>query len=134
MTAEFPESTMLVWYCQACRKSCKVQPPDSEQVACTCVSPVPGLRPTKVTVLHAPKTRPLRALSDEEARVRALARKGIKVRVTFEGEVAEAWQWSSAGRTGIDFIVTDPDGRRHTVDGSQPGLRIERLDDAGDGQ
>ncbi|PAZ15617.1 hypothetical protein CLM62_12530 [Streptomyces sp. SA15] len=124
-----PESTLLVWYCRRCDKSCKVQPPDPEQVACRCDNPVPGLRPTRVTVLHAPKPRPLHALSDEEARLRALARKGTKVRVTFEGEIADALQWSSAGRHGIDFVVKSPDGRRHPVNGTQPGLRIEAITD-----
>ncbi|MER8004817.1 hypothetical protein [Streptomyces sp. NPDC094149] len=127
VTTHIPESTLLVWYCRRCDKSCKVQPPDPEQVACKCDNPVPGLRPTRVTVMHTPKPRPLHALSDEEARLRALAHKGTKVRVTFEAEMTEAWRWSSAGRNGIDFIVTDPDGRRHTVNGSQPGLRIEAI-------
>ncbi|MCX4232096.1 hypothetical protein [Streptomyces ortus] len=127
MTAELPESTLLVWYCGRCRKSCKVQPPDPEQVACRCDNPVPGLRPTRVTVLHPPKQRPMRALSDEEGRLRALARKGTKVRVTFEAEITDALQWSGAGRRGIDFVVTSSDGCRHTVNGSQPGLRIEAI-------
>lgn len=126
MTDSLPETTLLVWYCRSCRKSCKVQPP-AEDPACKCKTPVPSLRPTEVTVLNTPKTRPMHALSDEEARIRALARKGTKVRITFEAEVSEAWQWSSAGNRGIDFIVTDPDGRRHTVNGSQSGLRIERI-------
>ena len=73
---------------------------------------------------------PMHALSDEEARLRALARKGTHVRVTFEGEIADAWQWSSAGQRGLGFVVKSPDGRTHTVDVQQPGLRIEAvLDD-----
>ncbi|MEU6365712.1 hypothetical protein ABZ876_08145 [Streptomyces sp. NPDC046931] len=124
-----PETTLLVWYCGRCRKSCKVQPPDPEQVACKCDSPVPGLRPTRVTVMHAPKQRPMHALSDEEARLRALARKGTRVRVTFEGEIADAWEWSNGISRGLDFVVTSPDGRRHTVNGKQPGLRIEAITD-----
>jgi hypothetical protein len=128
MSVPESETTLLIWYCRSCRKSCKVQPP-AEDPACKCKTPVPALRPTEVTVLATPKTRPLRALSDEEARLLALARKGTKVRVTFEAEMTEAWRWSSAGRSGIDFIVTDPDGRRHTVNGSQPGLRIEATAD-----
>lgn len=129
VTTHFPESTLLVWYCRRCDKSCKVQPPDPEQVACKCDSPVPGLRPTRVTVMHAPKPRPMHALSDEEARLRALARKGTRVRVTFEGEIADAWQWSNGISRGLDFIVKSPDGRTHTVNGQQPGLHIEAITD-----
>lgn len=125
MATELPESTLLVWYCSRCRKSCKVQPPDPEQVACRCKNPVPGLRPTKVTVLHAPKTRPMHALSDEEGRIRALARKGTKVRVTFEAEVVDAMQWSSAGDRGLSFTVRTSDGRRFTFNPQLDGLHIE---------
>ena len=126
MTAP-PETTLLVWYCRSCDKSCKVQPPDAEQVACKCANPVPGLRPTRVTVMHTPKQRPMHALTDEEARLRALARKGTRVRVTFEGEIADAWQWSNGISRGLDFVVKSPDGRRHPINGSQPGLRIEAI-------
>ena len=127
MPAEFPESTLLIWYCSRCRKSCKVQPPDPDQVACRCATPVPSLRPTQVTVLHTPKTRSLHALSDEEARIRALARKGTKVRVTFDATIADAMQWSSAGQRGLEFTVTTADGRRFTIDPQMPGLRIEAI-------
>lgn len=126
MTEQLPESTQLVWYCQHCRKSCKVQPP-TEEPACRCTTPVPSLRPTQVTVMHAPKQRPMHGLSNEEARLRALARKGTKVRVTFEGEITDAWQWSSAGNRGLGFVVKSPDGRSHTVDVQQLGLRIEAV-------
>lgn len=128
MTASVPETTLLVWYCRRCDKSCKVQPP-AEPPACRCANPVTGLHPTKVTVLDTPKPRPVHALSDEEARLRALARKGTRVRVTFEGEIADAWQWSSADQRGIDFIVKSPDGSTHPVNGSQPGLHIEAITD-----
>lgn len=130
MTDQLPETTQLIWYCQHCRKSCKVQPP-TEDPACRCKTPVPSLRPTRVTVLHAPKTRPLHALSDEEASLRALARKGTKVRVTvtYEGEIADAWQWSSAGRRGLGFAVATTDGRRHSVDPHRPGVHIEAITD-----
>ena len=127
VTAELPESTLLVWYCRRCDKSCKVQPPDPEQVACRCDNPVPGLRPTRVTILHTPKRRPMHALSDEEGRLRALARKGTKVRVTFEGEIADAWTWSSGVSRGLQFIVETADGRRHPVDPSLDGLHIEAI-------
>ena len=129
MTTHLPESTLLVWYCRRCDKSCKVQPPDPDQVACRCDKPVPGLRPTRVTVLHAPKPRPMHALSDEEARLRALGRKGTRVRVTFEGEIADAWQWSNGISRGLDFIVKSPDGRTHPVNPQQPGLHIEAITD-----
>lgn len=127
MTDQFPETTQLFWYCQRCRKSCKVQPA-TEDPGCRCKTPVPSLRPTQVTVIHAPKQRPMHALSDEEGRLLALARKGTKVRVTFEAEIAEAVRWTCADRSGLDFIVTSADGRRHTVNGSQSGLRIERIE------
>ncbi|HEY3479011.1 MAG TPA: hypothetical protein VGL02_08935 [Streptomyces sp.] len=127
MTEQLPESTLLVWYCSRCRKSCKVQPPAPEQVACRCKNPVPGLRPTRVTVLHTPKTRPMHALDDEEARLRALARKGTRVRVTFDATIADAMQWSSAGQRGLEFTVTTADGRRFTINPQLPGLHIEAI-------
>lgn len=131
MTAQLPESTHLIWYCRNCRKSCKVQPP-TEESACRCKQPVPGLHPTQVTIASAPKPRPMHVLDDEEARLRALARKGTKVRVTvtYEGEIADAWQWSSADRRGLGFIVTTPDGQRHDVDPQRTGVRIEAVDSA----
>ncbi|MFJ1667404.1 hypothetical protein ACIOK4_13645 [Streptomyces bottropensis] len=90
---------------------------------------MPALRPTRVTVLHAPKTRPLHALSDEEARLRALTRKGTRVRVTvtYEGEIADAWQWSSAGRRGLGFVVATEDGSQHGVDPDRTGVHIEAI-------
>ena len=74
------------------------------------------------------KPRPVQALTEEEGRLRALARKGQRVRVTFEAEITEAW--TSAGRDGIkriQFVVTTPDGRRHSVDPARQGLQIEAL-------
>lgn len=126
MTTHLPETTMLVWYCRGCDKSCKVQPPDPAQVACKCKNPVPGLRPTRVTVMHAPKPRPMQALSEEEGRLRALARKGTKVRITYEAEVSEAWTTAdSDGVKRVQFIVTTSDGRRHVADPRLPGLHME---------
>lgn len=118
----------LVWYCDRCRKSCKVQPPTERiEATCCCMNPVPGLHPTQVTIPCAPKSRPMHAISDEEAQLRALAPKGTRVRVTvtFEGEVTDAWQWSGAGRHGLGFVVDTPDGQRHHVDPGRPGVHIE---------
>lgn len=135
MTVQLPETTSLIWYCQQCRKSCKVQPP-TEEPACRCPTPVPSLRPTSVTVVHAPKRRPMHALDDEEGRLRALARKGTKVRVTitYEGEITDAWQWTGAERRGLGFVVDTPDGRRHSVDPGQAGVHIEAADHADGGE
>lgn len=118
----------LIWYCGRCRKSCKVQPP-TEQPACRCKNPVPALRPTRVTVADAPKRRAMHALTDEEARLRSLARKGTKVRVTvtYEGEITDAWQWSTAGRRGLEFVVDTPDGQQHAVDPQKAGVHIEAV-------
>lgn len=123
------ETTYQVWYCKRCNKACKIQPPGIEP-GCKCASPVPGLRPTKVTQMHTPKRRPMQALSDEEGRLRGLARKGQRVRVTYEADVADAWL--SSGRDGvrrIQFIVTTPDGRRHVVDPTVSGVHVEAADE-----
>ena len=120
-------TTLLVWYCRKCRKSCKVQPPAAMANACACATPVPGLRPTEVTVAEQPQPRLLHALSDEEGRIRALARKGTKVRVTFEADVVDAMQWSTGDRRGLSFTLTTPDGTRYTVDPQMPGLHIEAI-------
>lgn len=129
MSSPSAETALLIWYCQSCRKSCKVQPP-AEDPACTCKTPVPSLRPTEVTVLATPKTRRMHALSDEEARLRALARKGTKVRITLEAEITDAMQWSSAGERGLEFDVRTADGRRYTLNPQLPGVHIERAEPA----
>jgi hypothetical protein len=121
------ESTYQVWYCKRCDKACKIQPPTIKP-GCRCANPVPGLRPTLVTQMAQTKPRPVQALTEEEGRLRALARKGQRVRVTFEAEITEAW--TSAGRDGIkriQFVVTTPDGRRHSVNPAKHGLQIEAL-------
>ena len=129
MTAQLPGSTHLIRYCQNCRKSCKVQPP-TEEPSCRCKQPVPGLHPTEVTIATVPTARRLHIVDEEEGRLRALARKGTKVRVTitYEGEIADAWQWSSADRRGLGFIVATPDGQRHDVDPQRAGVHVEAVD------
>lgn len=121
------ESTLLVWYCRACKKSCKTQP--RTEIACRCANPVRGMRPTRVTQVHAPQPRPLQALTDEEGRLRNLARKNQRVRVTYEAEVSEAWLSSNStdGIKHIHFVVTTPDGRRHIVDPQLPGMHVEAV-------
>jgi hypothetical protein len=87
---------------------------------------VRGLRPTKVTQMHRPKVRPMQALTDEEARLRGLARKGQRVRVTYEAEVTDAWLMTGMdGVTRVKLIATTPDGRPHVVDPRLPGLHVE---------
>jgi hypothetical protein len=132
-SAELTETTCLVWYCGNCRNACKVQPQGFDP-SCTCATPVVPMHPTRVTQVHAPGARSLHALSDEEGRLRALAHKGTKVRVTvtYEGEIADAWQWSSAGRRGLGFIVATADGQRHSVDPQREGVRIEGVADEGE--
>ncbi|MEU0393797.1 hypothetical protein ABZ208_13640 [Streptomyces sp. NPDC006208] len=127
------ETTYQVWYCKRCDKACKIQPPTIEP-GCRCENPVPGLRPTLVTQMHQPKLRPMQALTEEEGRLRALARKGRRVQVTYEAEISEAW--ISPGRDGvkrIQFIVTTADGRRHVVDPALPGLHVEAAPDGEQG-
>lgn len=120
------ESTFLVWYCRACKKSCKTQP--RTDTACRCKSPVRGMHPTRVTQTYEPKPRPLQALTDEEGQLRALARKKQRVQVTYEAEVAEAWLVrGSDGDKRIQFIVTTADGSRHHVDPRLSGVRMEAI-------
>ncbi|WP_328903224.1 hypothetical protein OHR86_27885 [Streptomyces sp. NBC_00441] len=117
--------TALVWYCRRCRSACRVQPSSALATACTCESPVPGLHPTEVALPDQTKPRTLHALSDEEARIRALARKGTRVRITFEATVADAIQWAAGERRGLEFDLRTADGRHFTVDPQLPGLHIE---------
>lgn len=125
------ETTYQVWYCKRCDKACKIQPPEIEP-GCRCENPVPGLRPTLVTQMHQPKPRPMQALTEEEGRLRGLARRGQRVTVTYEAEVAEVW--TSPDRDGVkhvQFIVTTPDGRRHIVDPTVPGVCVNAAPDRG---
>lgn len=116
---------LLVWYCRRCRMACKVQPADAMDVACTCTTPVPGLHPTEVTVAPEPTLRRLHSLSDDEARIRALARKGTRVRITFDATVTDAVQWTAGDRRGLEFDLRSSDGRRYSIDPQLPGLHIE---------
>ncbi|MGW6741718.1 hypothetical protein ACWGDX_13485 [Streptomyces sp. NPDC055025] len=119
-------TVLQIWYCQRCRSSCKVQPP-TEAPACRCKTPVPSLHPTEVTVIPQPKRRPMHALSNEEARLRAMARKGTRVRVTFEAEITDAVQWTAGDQRGLEFDLATSDGRRYTIDPQLPGLHIEAI-------
>jgi hypothetical protein len=126
------ETTYLVWICQQCRMACKVQP-EVVKPGCRCDKPVPGFRPTRETQMHAPKRRPMHAITDEEGRLRALARKNQRVRVTFEAEVVQTMLTTGMnGMQQISFIVATPDGRRHAVDPNLAAVHIEAADAAED--
>lgn len=126
------ETTYLVWYCRACRKPCKVQPQAFEPT-CRCESPVMPLRATRETQMHAPKRRPMHALTDEETRRRELILSRQRLRITFEADVVKAWTVDSPNSTKqIQLIVRTPDGRRHAVDLSQPGVHIEAATQTGE--
>ncbi|MFD3638268.1 hypothetical protein [Streptomyces griseus] len=117
--------TLLVWYCRRCRNACKVQPANAMDITCTCKTPVPALHPTEVTVTPESTPRRLHALSDEEARIRALGRKGTRVRITFEATVTSATQWTAGERRGLEFDLRTSGGRRYSIDPQSPGLHIE---------
>ncbi|WP_159046026.1 hypothetical protein [Streptomyces sp. WM6372] len=83
---------------------------------------------TLLAAEDGPKRRRLQALTDREARLRALARKGQRVRVTFEGEVVDAWaRTDSEGVKHVQFMVLTPDGHRHIVNPGLPGGEVEGL-------
>ena len=125
------ETTYLVWICQQCRKACKVEPQVFEP-GCRCEHPVPKMRPTIETQMHAPKRRPMHALGDEEARLRELILGRKRLRITYEADIADAWTTDNAdGSKRITLIVTAPDGRRHAVDTSLPGVHVEAADEGG---
>ncbi|MBX7464909.1 hypothetical protein K1Y80_02285 [Streptomyces sp. MAG02] len=117
-------TTYRVWNCQRCRYACKVEPP-AFKPGCRCDRPVPGLRPTLVTQMHAPKVRPMRALGDEEARLRELVLSRKPVRVTYEGRVVKAWSAEIGGEQRITLIVEDSTGRRHAVEPWLPTVDID---------
>lgn len=88
------------------------------------------MQPTTVTQMHHQPTRPVQALSEEDGRLRAITRRGSKVRITFEAEVADALLSSAAGdlRKKLLLVVTAPDGRRHTIDTELAGWHIEAVE------
>jgi len=119
------ESTCLAWYCGRCRCAYKVEPPVFAP-GCGCTSPVAALRPTRITQVHAPESRPLHVVDVEEARLRNLLLARQPVRVAYEGRVVKAWTTTAAdGEQRMTWIVQTPDGRRHAVDLSQPGVHVE---------
>lgn len=126
-TPRYTETTHLVWYCGTCKKPYKTKPPAPDKLGCRCTKPVPGMRPTRITQVHRVNPpRRLHALTDEEARLRALARKGKQVRVTYEAEVADVLVMTREdGSRHVTFIVATADGRRHVADPDLPGLHIE---------
>lgn len=127
------ESSWQVWNCQACGELARAVP--AMDVACKCARPVLPLRPTRLTEtqIHGPKRRPLKALSEEEGRQRALARRGKKVRVTLDATVASSMLATGMdGRQHLTLTVVTPDGRRITIDPEQAGVTIEALDDEGE--
>jgi hypothetical protein len=87
------------------------------------------LRPTLVaeTQTETPQARRLKALTEEEGRLRALARKGTRVRVTFEAEVVDAMLATSVSGQRLLLTVKMPDGEHHPIDPEQAGVHIEAL-------
>lgn len=125
------ETTYREWICQSCRHVCRVEPAGAVEPGCRCTTPVPKLRPTTVTQMHAPPPGAgLRALSDDEATLHALIRSRRRLRITFEADIAQAWTSDGPGGREVHLIVTTPDGRRHPVDPSMPGVRIEPAEEA----
>jgi hypothetical protein len=125
------EASWRVWYCQACRRIARAVP--ELPVGCQCKRPVIPLQPTLVTEVQAPKVRPLQALTEEEGRLRALARRGTAVRVGFDSKVVDAWLTSGTdGRKRVVLVVEAPDGSRIAVDSERDGVHIEAIDDSGE--
>lgn len=127
MTADARTGTCRIWYCGRCRAAYKSVPPLVDP-ACTCKTPLHVLHPTTVTVPPAPATPRPQALSDDEARHRALARRGRRVKVTFEAVVDSAWLTREGdGDQHLTVLVTTDDGQRHPIDTRLPGVRIDAL-------
>ncbi|MFJ4866152.1 hypothetical protein [Streptomyces sp. NPDC088748] len=125
MTASARPGTCRVWYCGRCRAAYKSTPPLVD-TACNCESPAPTLHPIAVTVPPAPPAPRPQALDDDEARHRALARRGRRVRVTFEAAVDTAWLTRGAdGHQHLTVFVITDDGQHHAIDTRLPGVRID---------
>ncbi|MGY1439479.1 hypothetical protein [Streptomyces reniochalinae] len=128
MTTPTTEATCNAWYCGRCRAAYKVEP-ELFTPACKCPRPIYTLRPTHITQMTAVPSR-LRPVTDEDARLRSLARRGRRVRVTLEAEVTEVSRCYSEGREAdatLTFIVTTADGRRHAIEPAVPGVHIAAL-------
>ncbi len=129
-----PSGCCHVWYCRRCRKAYKAVPEQAVETGCTCTTPVPQLEPTVLTLADPaplPPPRP-QLLSDDEARHRALARRGRRVRVSFEATVHTAWlSPDDNGQRRITLVVTADDGSLHTLDTRLPGTRIDAADQPG---
>ncbi|MDN3262898.1 hypothetical protein QWJ26_24440 [Streptomyces sp. CSDS2] len=86
------------------------------------------MEPTILTLTDpepAPPVRP-QLLSDDEARHRALARRGRRVTITFEATVHSAWlARDTTGRQRLTLIVATDDGSLHTIDTQLAGTRID---------
>lgn len=120
----------LVWYCRICRHAARVEPVDPDfRPGCQCEHPVLPLLPTEVAACVTAPTRRLQVLTDEEARRRAIGRKGTRVRVTYEAEVTQAWTCADAdGVKRVRYMVIAPDGSRHAVDPTLPGVHVEGIE------
>jgi hypothetical protein len=59
------ETTYLVWGCESCNRTYKVEP-EVFKPNCRCKNPVPRLRPTIETQVHAWPRQPLRVVRPGE--------------------------------------------------------------------
>ncbi|MFJ4343197.1 hypothetical protein [Streptomyces sp. NPDC088915] len=123
-----PPGCCHVWYCRRCRKACQVVPEGAVETGCTCTTPVPQMAPTVLSLPDPePPARPrLQLLDEDEARHRALARPGRRVRIAFEATVRTAWLAPGPdGQQRITLVVTDESGALHTIDTRLAGTRLD---------
>lgn len=121
-------TTWQVWPCSACGKVARTVPESPTQ--CRCAHPVLPLKPKLVTEsqVEVPQARRLQALTEEEGRLRDLAREGTRVRLTFDAEVVGTLLATGMdGRTTLSLTVATADGHRHPVNLDLPGLHIEAI-------